>query len=70
MTSVRFTGGPLDGHTNNTEAPADEYRVVGGVYHRVRTHRRSSSPDALVTYRWLADDAEHRPTPVELVSMW
>jgi len=54
VTSVRFSGGPLDGHTTQTAAPADEYRVVGGVYHRVRTHRRASS-DTLMTYRWCCE---------------
>lgn len=69
--SLRFSGGPLDGHTDQGDALPDEYRLVGGVYRRVRTHRRASSPDHVVaTYRWYSDDSQPRLTPAELVSMW
>jgi hypothetical protein len=67
--SLRFTGGPLDGHTDHTETPAYEYRLIRGVYRRGRTHRRRGEP--IVTYRWQADDAPRRDAPAaEPVSMW
>ena len=71
MISLRFTGGPLDGHTDRTEAPAYEYRVGGGVYRRGRSqHPPSESGEAVIVYRWRVDDRPSRPAPAESVSMW
>ena len=51
--SLRFNGGPLDGRTQPTDRPAYEYRVVGGVYRRSRTHSRSAiDGEPVIVYAW------------------
>jgi hypothetical protein len=68
--TLRFTGGPLDGRTQQTDTAAQEYRTVGGAYRRVFTHRRLTPEGDIVavSYRWQAENAErwHTPEP-ELV---
>ena len=57
--SLRFVGGPLDGRTQPTDTPAYEYRVVGGIYRRSRTHSRSATDgEPVIVYAW-------RPEPTE-----
>jgi hypothetical protein len=62
--SLRFTGGPLDGRTQPTETPAYEYRVVGGVYRRSRTHSRSATDgEPVIVYAWRPEEAERWHVP-------
>ena len=63
--SLRFIGGPLDGRTQPTDTPAYEYRVVGGVYRRSRTHSRSATDgEPVIVYAWRPEEAQrwHSPT--------
>ena len=64
--SLRFIGGPLDGRTQPTETPAYEYRVVGGVYRRSRTHSRSATDgEPVIVYAWRPEEAQRWHIPAE-----
>jgi hypothetical protein len=69
--SLRFTGGPLDGRIHPTQTPAYEYRIIGGVYRRGRTHRRAApDSDAIIVYSWRPDSGRSHTSRPEPVYMW
>ena len=71
MISLRFTGGPLDGHTHVVATPAEEYRLGEGVYFRGRSRDRSAPGAETVDYSWRSEDFERwHSSDVEVVHMW
>ena len=59
MTSVRFIGGPFDGRDQSTTTPADEYRIIGGVYRRdYGQHSSILAEDTIMAYCWQPDETE------------
>ena len=69
--SLRFTGGPLDGRTHPTKTPAYEYRIVGGVYRRGRSHRpQAADAHTVIVYSWRPDSEPSHTSKPEVVYVW
>jgi hypothetical protein len=57
--------------THPTKTPAYEYRIIGGVYGRGRTHRRSAAEgDAVIVYSWRPDSEPSHTSKPEVVYVW